>query len=189
VIYKCIGMIELTSVGIGYLVQDAMIKAADVQLVIGRTICSGKYINLVGGDVGAVQASLEAGLNAAPDGVIDHMIVTNVHESVFAALGQSVQITVDGHLGTPDALGIVESYSAAVILEAADAAAKAADVTLFRIHMAMALGGKAFMLMTGNVAACQAAVEAAKKVVVAKGLLVSALTIPRPSRELMGEYI
>jgi len=189
VIHKCIGMIELTSVGIGYVVQDAMLKAADVQLILGRTICSGKYINLVGGDVGAVQASLEAGLNAAPDGVIDHVIVPNVHNSVFPALGQSIQLTVKGQNGTPDALGIVESYSASVILEAADAAAKAGDVTLFRIHMAMALGGKAFMLMTGNVASCQAAVEAGKQVVVDKGLLVSAVTIPRPSPELMGEYI
>jgi microcompartment protein CcmL/EutN len=184
-------MIELTSVGIGYAVQDAMLKSADVELILGRTICSGKYINLVGGSVASVQAAVEAGLSAAPDGVIDHMVIANVHESVFPALGQSVQLTVSGNKASDsvDALGIVESYSASVILEAADAAAKAADVTLFRIHMAMALGGKAFMLMAGSVASCQAAVEAAKAVVVDKGLLVSALTIARPSRELLAEYI
>ncbi|MCC6682173.1 MAG: BMC domain-containing protein [Phycisphaeraceae bacterium] len=189
-IHRAIGMIELTSVGIGYLVQDAMLKAADVELILGRTICSGKYINLVGGAIASVQASVEAGLQAAPDGVIDHVTVPNVHESVFPALGQSVQLTVsDKKNGTPDALGIVESYSASVILEAADAAAKAAHVTLFRIHMAMALGGKAFMLMAGSVASCEAGVAAAREVVVDKGLLVSALTIARPSRELMAEYI
>jgi microcompartment protein CcmL/EutN len=183
-------MIELTSVGIGYLVQDAMLKSADVELILGRTICSGKYINLVGGSIASVEASVKAGLDAAPDGVIDHVIVANVHESVFPALGQSVQLTIgDKRSGTADALGIVESYSASVILEAADTAAKAADVTLFRIHMAMALGGKAFMLMAGSVASCHAAVAAAKEVVVGKGLLVSALTIPRPSRELLSEYI
>ncbi|MBI1372746.1 MAG: BMC domain-containing protein [Phycisphaera sp.] len=190
--HRSIGMIELTSVGIGYAVQDAMLKAADVKLVLGRTICSGKYINLVAGNVASVQASMEAGLDAAPDGVIDHMIVPNVHESVFPALGQSVQLTVgkkDDKDAVPDAMGIVESYSAAVILEAADAAAKAADITLFRIHLAMALGGKAFMLMAGSVASCAAGVEAAKEVIVAKGLLVSALTIPRPSKELLIEYI
>jgi microcompartment protein CcmL/EutN len=183
-------MIELTSVGIGYAVQDAMLKSADVELILGRTICSGKYINLVGGNVAPVTASVEAGLGAAPDGVIDHVIVPNVHESVFPALGQSVQLTTGGSdAPTPDALGIVESYSASVILEAADVAAKAADVTLFRIHMAMALGGKAFMLMSGSTASCEAAVAAAREVVADKGLLVSALTIPRPSRELLAEYI
>jgi microcompartment protein CcmL/EutN len=183
-------MIELTSVGIGYAVQDAMLKSADVELILGRTICSGKYINLVGGGVSSVNAAVEAGLDAAPDGVIDHVVVPNVHESVFPALGQSVQLGVDtAKPAAPDALGIIESYSASVILEAADASAKAADVTLFRIHMAMALGGKAFLLMAGSTAACQAAVEAGKQVVVDKGLLVSALTIPRPSRELLGEYL
>lgn len=188
--HRAIGMIELTSVAVGYLVQDTMLKAADVNLILGRTICSGKYINLVGGDVASVQASVEAGLAAAPDGVIDHVIVPRVHESVFPALGQSVQLTssASDHK-LPDALGIIESYSASVILEAADAAAKAADVTLFRIHMAMALGGKAFLLMAGSVSSCHAAVEAGKQVVVGKGLLVSALTIPRPSKELMTEYL
>lgn len=186
---RAIGMIELTSVAVGYAVQDAMLKSADVELILGRTICSGKYINLVGGMVAPVNAAVEAGLNTAPDGVIDHVVVPRVHESVFPALGQSVQLTTSEEKPIPDALGIVESYSASVILEAADAAAKAADVTLFRIHMAMALGGKAFMLLAGSTAACQAAVEAGKRVVVDKGLLVSALTIARPSRELLGEYI
>ncbi len=188
--HRSIGMIELTSVAIGYLVQDTMLKSADVDLILGRTICSGKYINLVGGDVASVQASVDAGLAAAPDGVIDYVLVPNVHDSVFPALGQSVQLTSSAAKHeVPDALGIIESYSASVILEAADAAAKSADVTLFRIHMAMALGGKAFMLMAGSVSSCDAAVEAGKEVVVKKGLLVSALTIPRPSRELMSEYL
>jgi microcompartment protein CcmL/EutN len=188
--HRSIGMIELTSVAIGYLVQDVMLKSADVELIIGRTICSGKYINLVGGTVASVEASVEAGLEAAPDGVIDSVLVPNVHDSVFPALGQSVQLTSSaGGKDTPAALGIVESYSASVILEAADAAAKAADVTLFRIHMAMALGGKAFMLMAGSTAACEAAVEAGRDVITRKGLLVSALTISGPRPELMAEYL
>jgi len=182
---ESIGMIELTSVGIGYAVQDAMLKAANVDLLLGRTICSGKFINVVTGSVASVEASVEAGLAAAPDGVIDHITVPNIHPAVFPALGQSVQLSEQ----LPGAIGIVETYAAAVMLEAADAAAKAAEVTLFRIHLAMALGGKAFLLMAGDVAACDAAVATAREVVREKGLLVTALTISRPSRELFAEYI
>lgn len=182
---EAIGMIELTSVGIGYQVQDAMLKAADVDLVLARTICSGKYINLVTGTVAAVQASVDAGLGAAPDGVIDHITIPNVHESVFPALGQSVELPESG----PKALGIVETYSAASTLEAADAAAKASAVTLFRIHLAMAVGGKGFMLMTGSVANCRTGVDVAAQVAREKGLLVSAVVIPGPSPELYAEYI
>lgn len=182
---EAIGMIELTSIGLGYKAQDGMLKAADVRLVLARTICSGKYINVVTGSVAAVEASVEAGLAEIPEGVIDYIVIPNVHPSVFPALGQSVQIT---H-GKPSAVGVVETYSAASALEAADAAAKASAVTLFRIHLAMAIGGKAFMLFHGSVADCQSGVDVAAEVVRRKGLLVSAVVIPGPSAELYQEYI
>jgi len=182
---EAIGMIELTSIGIGYAVQDAMLKAADVSLALGRTVCSGKYINLVTGSVAAVQASVNAGLAAAPDGVVDSIVIPNVHKSVFPALAQAVQIQTD----KPGAVGVVETFSAASILLAADAAAKAADITLFRIHLAMALGGKGLCLMTGTVASCRTGVDTAAAAAREKGLLVSAVVIPGPSRELFQEYI
>ena len=182
---EAIGMIELSSVGIGLLAQDAMLKAADVQLVLGRTICSGKYIDVVTGNVAAVEASVAAGIDSAPDGVIDHIVIPNVHESVFPAIGQSVQIPDD----KPGAIGIIETYSASSVIEAADAAAKSAAVTLFRIHLAMALGGKGFVLMCGTVADCRSGVDNGAALVREKGLLVSAAIIPGPSQELFSEYI
>lgn len=184
---EAIGMIELTSIGIGFAVQDAMLKAADVQLALGRTICSGKYINVVTGSVADVEASTKAGLEAAPDGVIDYIVIPNVHPNVFPALGQSVQLNVGEHKF--DAVGVVETYSAASVLAAADAAAKAAGITLYRIHVAMAIGGKGFMLMTGSVSDCRTGVNVAAEVVREKGLLVSAVVIPGPSKELYQEFI
>lgn len=190
---ESVGIIELTSVGIGYVVQDAMLKAADVRLVLGRTICSGKYIIAVTGQVAPVTAAVENGLEAAPDGVIDHCIIPRIHPTVFRALGGGVELHVP-HVGVdaehpPKALGVVETFSGVSVLEAADAAAKAANVALFRIHMAMALGGKGYMLMAGTVSDVQASVAAAAEVVRKKGLLVSAVTIPGPSRELFSEYL
>lgn len=185
---EAIGMIELTSIGIGYAVQDAMLKAGDVNLVLGRTICSGKYINVVTGAIADVEASMAAGLDAAPDGVIDHITIPNVHKDVFKALGQSIQLNT-GAGQKFDAIGVVETYSAASVLEAADAAAKASGAQLFRIHVAMAIGGKGFMLMTGTVADCTTGVNVAAESVRAKGLLVSAVVIPGPSKELYSEYI
>jgi microcompartment protein CcmL/EutN len=182
---EAIGMIEMTSIGLGYQAQDAMLKAADVDLVLGRTICSGKYINVVCGSVADVQASVNSGLEVIPDGVIDHIVIPNVHKSVFQALGQSVQLYTEKF----GAVGVVETYSAASALEAADAAAKAADITLFRIHVAMAIGGKAFMCMAGSVSDCRTGVNTAAEVVREKGLLVSAVVIPGPSKELFQEYI
>jgi len=182
---RSIGMVEVTSVGIGCVVQDTMLKAGAVELVLARTICSGKYIVVVSGGVSAVEAAVEAGMAASQEGLIDQMVIPSVHEAVFPAIGGSV--TVDPQdLG---ALGVVETFSAASAIEAADAAAKAASVVLFRIHLAMALGGKGFIQMTGSVADVTAAVEAGAAVARERGLLVSEVVIPRPQRELFAEYI
>ena len=182
---RSIGIIELSSIGIGYLVEDEMLKAATVEVILARTICSGKYLIVVGGSVSDVEASVKAGLAIAGEAVIDHLTLPNVHEAVFPALGQSVSLGED----EMQALGVIETYSGASVMAAADAAVKAARVTLFRIHVAMALGGKGLCLMTGTVADVRAAVEAGAEEVRRRGLLVSEIVIPRPSRELFGDYL
>lgn len=182
---RSIGAVEFSSIGIGYLAQDEMLKAASVELLVARTICSGKYLVIVGGSVSDVEASVRAGLKRADESVIDHLLIPNVHDSVFPALGQSV-VLHDSEIG---ALGVVESYSGTSVLAGADAAAKAARVTVFRIHVAMALGGKGLLLMTGSVADVRAGVQAAAAAVRQRGLLVSEIVIPRPQRELLQEYL
>ena len=182
---RSIGALEFSSIGIGYLAEDEMLKAASVELLVARTICSGKYLVIIGGSVSDVEAALRAGLNRAEEAVIDHMLLPNVHESVFPALGQSITLEPD-QVG---ALGILETFSGTSVLAAADAAAKAARVTIFRIHVAMALGGKGLLLMTGGVADVRAGVEAGAVPVRERGLLVSQVVIPRPSRELLDEYL
>jgi len=182
---KSIGAMELSSIGIGYQVEDEMLKAASVDLLIARTICSGKYLIVVGGSVSDVEAAVRAGLEIADEAIIDHLVIPNVHESVFPALGQSVSLGAD-HTG---ALGVIETFSGVSVLAAADAAAKAARVTLFRIHVAMALGGKGLLLMTGTVADVRAGVQAAAQEARQRGLLVSEVVIPRPGQELFGDYL
>ena len=183
--FKAIGAVELSSIGVGYQVQDEMLKAATVRLLVARTICSGKYFIVVGGEVSDVQSSISAALQAAGESLIDHLVIPNVHPSVFAALGQSVVLGP----GQAQALGVIESFSGVSIIAAADAAAKAANVALFRIHVAMALGGKGFCLLTGSVADVRAAVQAGAQEVATRGLLVSQIVIPQPSPELFSEYI
>jgi len=182
---KAIGAIELSSVGIGYQVQDAMLKAAAVELLIARTICSGKYFIVVGGPVSDVTSAVSAGKDAATEALIDELVIPDVHESVFPALGQSVVLDE----AQTEALGVIETFSGVSIVAAADAAAKAGRVTLFRVHVAMALGGKGFCLMTGSVADVEAAVAAGAAVAAERGLLVSRIVIPRPAAELFAEYI
>jgi microcompartment protein CcmL/EutN len=182
-VMNSIGLIELSSIAAGYLVGDTMLKTSDVKMLLSRSICSGKYIVMVGGDVAAVRASIEAGKVGGKGCVIDTFVIPNVHESVFPAISGVNQVE------TLEALGVVESFSVASLIEAADAAVKTARVQLIEIRLAMALGGKAFVTMTGDVAAVQSAVDAAAQVVGQKGMLVNKVVIPHPRPELLNEMI
>jgi microcompartment protein CcmL/EutN len=138
---------------------------------------------MVRGDVAAVEASVAAGMSGCRFAVIDSFVIPNLHEAVFPAIAGSSKVEA------LNALGIVESFSVAALIEGADAAVKAANVQLIEIRLAMALGGKAFVTMTGDVAAVQASVDAAAAVVGQKGMLVNKVVIPHPRAELLNEMI
>ncbi len=178
-----IGLIELGSIASGYEICDAMLKASDVELILARSVCSGKFIVMVRGDVAAIEASVEAGVRAGSFSVIDTFVIPNVHEDIFPAISGSTKVESLG------ALGIIESFSVASLIEGADAAAKAANVKLVELRLAMALGGKAFATMTGTVAAVESAVAAGAQAIGRKGLLVNKVVIPSPRRELLSEMI
>lgn len=180
-----IGLIELSSVAAGYLVQDTMLKASSIQMLMARTICSGKYLIVVTGDVTSVQAALLAGASVAGASLIERRQISRVHPTVLQAVSQ----TVDFDATQLRSIGIVETFSAASAIEVADAAVKTADVTLLRVHLAMALGGKGFVLMAGDVSSVQAAVEAGAKAAGDDGMLVGKGVIAAPSRELFRDYI
>jgi len=178
-----VGLIELSSIAAGFEVCDAMLKTADVDLILARTICSGKYMVLVRGDVAAVRSSVDAGTRAGDFSVIDTFVIPNLDESIFPAISGTTKIEA------LEALGIIESFSVASLLEGADAAVKAAHVKLIEIRLAMALGGKAFVSLTGSVADVRSAVEAGAALIAEKGLLVNKVVIPQPRHELLNEMI
>ena len=67
--------------------------------------------------------------------------------------------------------------------------AKAAVVHLLDLRLAMALGGKAFCTMTGDVGSVQAALAAGRRIIADAGVLVNAVMIPRPHPDVYREII
>ena len=180
-----IGLIELSSVATGYAVEDVMLKAGNIQLLMARSICSGKFLIVVAGDVTSVAAAVAAGAVAANATLIERRQIARVHPAVLAAIANAVDIEP----GKLRSIGVIETFSAASIISVADACIKAADVTLLRIHLAMALGGKGFLLMAGDVSSVQAAVAAGAKVAGEDGMLVGKAVIAAPSPELFRDFI
>ncbi len=180
---NALGVLEYTSIARGIDSADQMVKTAEVKPLFFKTICPGKYITAVHGYVAAVTAAVEAGRETGGTAVVDGFILANVHEQILWALSGAVD-----HRDL-NALGVIETYSAASIVLAADAAAKAAAVTILDIHLAMGLGGKGYAYMTGDIAAVQAAVQAGADIAGADGLLVATTTIARPAQHVWDQIL
>ncbi len=174
-----IGVVEVNSIPLGVLAGDAMVKTAAVDLVTAQTTCPGKYIVIVSGEVSAVRAAVAAGVENAGSALIDSLIIPNVDERVIIAMAGAPTVE------NAQAVGVIETFSLASTISAADTAVKTAAVELIEVRLGRGMGGKSFLVFTGEVAA----VEAAGKAIIAsegsKGLIGSSVVIPSPHMDMV----
>jgi len=182
-IEPAIALVETNSIAVGILAGDAMVKKAVVQLLEARPICPGKYMVLIGGEVGPIREAWQVGVATAADALVDQLLLPNVHRSVFPALMSATPPRGD------EALGIIETATAAVCVIAADAAVKAADVQLLEIRLANGLGGKSFVLMEGTVSDVEASVMAGVELVKQEGLLIRQVIIPQLHEQMRARIL
>ncbi|GGP22500.1 BMC domain-containing protein [Silvimonas iriomotensis] len=181
--HHAIGLVEFTSIAKGIEVADAMTKTAAVQLLVAKSICPGKFIVMIGGDVAAVQQATAQGCQLAQHHLVDHFTIANIHPSVLPAISGVTPVE------NVQALGVLETFSVAACIEAADLAVKAANVALIRIHLAFGIGGKCYLVLTGDVADTHSALEAAVSCAADKGLLVHKAVIARPGKEIINSLL
>lgn len=173
-----IGLIEVKNVSKGIRVTDEMLKSAGVSLIQSGSVCPGKYVTIIGGELSAIQSAVDRAELIAEESLIDKFVIGNLGDQVFEAICGTAVVK------DKKALGIVETFTAASAIEAADAAVKAAVVSLIEIRVARGLGGKCFVTMTGNVADVTAAVEAGAAIASKTGVLINTEVIANPHPEL-----
>ena len=139
---RAIGMIEFKTTPAGITAADAMVKTSEVEIVEAQTVCPGKYIAIITGHLSAVKAAVDTAVTTYEDKCIDSFVLGNPHESIFPAIYGTTQVE------EISALGILETYDAASIIEAADQAAKTAIVDLIELRIAKGMCGKSYMLLT-----------------------------------------
>ena len=180
---KAIGMIEYKTTPSGIAAADRMVKTAGVELLEAQTVCPGKYIALVAGQLSAVQSAVEAGISAYPEQYIDSFVLGNPHESLFQALYGTTGIE------EVSAVGILETYDVASIIVTADGAAKTAIVDLIEVRIAKGMCGKSFLVLTGEVAACEAAIEKAKEAIAESGMYLDSVVIAHPDEQIRNSLL
>ncbi len=176
---RAIGMVEYKTVSTGIKAADLIMKTAKVELIQAQTVCPGKYIILFAGDLSAVRVCVDAAEKTYPESLIDKFVLGNPHESIFKAL------TCTAEIEDVAALGVLETFTGASVIVAADHAAKTAEVDLFEIRVARGMCGKSYLLLTGSVAAVTEAIESACRIVKEDGLLLDYAVIPSPSKDFV----
>lgn len=173
-----LGLLEVTSIARGVVVADALVKRAEVRLLLVRAVSPGKHLSLFTGGVEEVGEAMGAGRAAAGAALCDELLLPQVHEEVRLALSGERAPYAGG------ALGIFETFSAAAALRAADSACKAAEVRLFELRLCDGLGGKGFFLLTGELDMVEAALLSGERATV-PGLFLGRELIPRPHEDLI----
>ena len=176
---NAIGIVEFNSVARGIYATDQMIKASEIEIVTANTVCPGKYIAVIHGDVSSVKNSVELGVDIAEEFLVDSMLVPQVSPLVFPAIaGTSLPEEID-------ALGIIETFSIASIVVTADAVLKSANLEAIDIRLGTGLGGKSYFIFTGDVGAVNAGIEVGREMGKESGLMLNCEVIPSPTYELI----
>lgn len=173
-----LGALEFNSIAVGIRALDYMVKAAPVRVIEAKTICPGKFIILITGEVAEVDASLAAGKSVGEGYLIDELFIPNLHKYVIPAIVGAVECKIW------DAIGVIECFSTTASIVAGDIAAKTADVIISEIRLSTGMGGKSYVKMIGNIYQVEAAMKAAVNYVKERGLLCKDIIVPKPHPEI-----
>ena len=168
-----IAAIETSSIAQGIVAADAMVKRAEVELLQATPLSPGRYWILIGGRVADVRSAHARGSEVAADALLDQLFIPQLHDGVLPAL-RGVVAPSDA-----DAVGVLETLTAASAIVAADAAAKAAGIVVADLRLANGIGGKGVVTVTGTLPDVEAAVAAGRADAQKRGLLARADVIPR----------
>jgi bacterial microcompartment shell protein len=177
-----LAVVELDSIARGFVVADALLKRARSRIGMAEPVTPGKYVLVFGGEVGEVEESFRAAVEAAGSSLIDQLLLPQAAAPLVAGLQGRF------HQGQEESLGFVETQTVASAVRSADAALKRAEVFLTRLHLARGIGGKGYYGLSGSLHMVQAALETAASAIDA-GMLVTTEIIQRPHPELKGPVI
>lgn len=176
--FHAIGVIELKNVPKGVEATDDALKSAGVRLVSAHPSCPGKYEIVLTGSIANVTAAMQHVSAKFEDHIIDSSLMGRIDERVVTALFGTQKSERRG------ALGILETFSAATCIKAADLCVKTARVEIFDLRVSRGLGGKGVVLVTGEVGDVAAAISAAADYAKRGGMLSASSIIAAPHEEL-----
>jgi microcompartment protein CcmL/EutN len=181
-------VLEVGTIARGIVVADAGLKRAPAILVSSRAVSGGKHLVMFEGGVAEVQEAMAAGKLAAGTTLLDHVELAAADDQVWPMLGAPVSPPDWTDDPEAEAVAIIETATVAAAIAAADAACKAAHVTVRDVRLAVDLAGKAYFTLTGTLGSIEAAAAAASAAITQTSTdrLVALEVIAQPSPDLRG---
>ena len=202
---NALGLIEITGLAPALVALDVLDKAADVRLLQAELNDQLGALIKITGEPAAVRAAVQAAESAAramrvnvvtdvinaPDAgawpaieakpEFNALMESHVVYIPAAQSGKKMERNVNGSF----ALGLIETQGLTAVLEALDTACKAAAVEV--VGREKLGGGYVTVIIKGDVAAVQAAVEAGRARVegLNLGKIIATHVIPRPSEAVL----
>lgn len=175
---KSIGALEFRSISKGIEVSNEIVKKANVEIIYFKTICPGKFLVIVTGDEGEVNEAIDYGVIISENSLVDSFKVHAVSTPIIGAFKNkydSKEIV--------GALGIMETTKVCAGIKALDAALKASDVKLIKMHLAFGIGGKLVYVVTGTLSSIEYGLAQGKEKL-SKTEPATVSIIPSPSPEM-----
>ncbi len=182
--FQALGLIELASIARGFVVSDAMVKKAPVQLLLSEAISGGKYLVMIGGDVAPVDESLKSGREFSESDLIDELFIPQLHHQVRLGLINQFE-----KISALEALAIIETKTVASTIVACDQALKTAEVSLRDLRLGKGIGGKGYFVVSGPLYEVQAAHDAALISIEGKGTLVRSEVVTQAHADVSQLYL
>lgn len=173
-----VGILELKSIAKGVQAADDALKSAGIRLISAQPVCPGKFELLFTGELAQVEASMDKIRSGYASYLIDSVLLGRIDPNVVKAL---LGAQTEARRG---AVGVIETFSVASSILAADTAVKTSNVDILELRAARGVGGKGIVYVTGEIADVNAAVEAGSKYAKEQGLFVGNSVIGSPHSDL-----
>ena len=158
-----VAMVELSVVPAGLKALDGLVKEAEVTIIQAGTVQCGRYLILFGGAVEPTQRALAKAEKAAGGALLDSVLLPDAEPRIVPAIAEA-RI---GWPATGDTLGVVQTATTPVLLQAVERGLKGALVELVELRVADGLGGQGLASFWGEVYDVEAALELAMSAVAA----------------------
>ena len=170
---------EFKSISRGIMVTDSMIKSAEVNIVQAGSLCPGKYLTILDGEISALTSAGKIAEEQGGRHLFSNFVVSGISHRIIEAIGGDLAEV------SSDAVGIIEGPHMADLINSSDIAVDSAAVDFIEYRLARGCGVNSFFIITGTFSAVDEATDDASRFLGERGSLIAYKVLPAPDRQVM----